>query len=345
MRTVPAAMRPLPLLLFLAAATQAGEPKAVPRMQVLPLPHEEASFQRDGEEIARFHFAPDQKRPFVYPVIGPSGRSLTRMGHPHDPVSHSHHNSVWFSHQFVGGTDFWSDNGGRVSHVKVLRYEDSDEAAFAETENAWLNKEGKPVLHDKRRVSVKPLAGREWLLLLDLQLEARTADVPLDDTAFGFLGVRMAKTIGVHDGGGTIRNSEGGVDEVACFRKPARWMDYSGPIAKDEGGRMKDEGGAAAAGAAIRNPQSAIRNLVIEGISLFDHPSNPNHPVPFHCRGDGWMGAALTFGHPLVVKKGEPMRLRYALWIHSGMPAPEKIEAQWKAFAATPWVEFPERKK
>lgn len=314
-------------------------------MQVIPLPHEEASFQRDGEEIARFHFAPDQKRPFVYPVIGPSGRSLTRMGHPHDPVTHSHHNSVWFSHQFVGGTDFWSDNGGRVSHVKVLRYEDSDEVAFAETENAWLNKEGKPVLHDKRRVSVKPLAGREWLLLLDLQLEARTADVPLDDTAFGFLGVRMAKTIGVLDGGGTIRNSEGGVDEVACFRKPARWMDYSGPIAKDEGGRMKDKGGAGKAGGPTSTFNLQPSTLVIEGISLFDHPSNPNHPVPFHCRGDGWMGASLTFGHPLTVKKGEPMRLRYALWIHDGMPAPEKIEEQWKAFAATPWVEFPEKKK
>jgi hypothetical protein len=239
------------------------------------------------------------------------------MGHPHDPVTHSHHNSVWFSHQFVGGVNFWGDDGGRIAHVKVLRFEDTDDLAFCETENAWLDKAGKPVLHDKRRVSVEPLAGREWLLLLDLQLEARTADVPLGDSAFGMLGVRMAKTIGVLDGGGTIRNSEGGVDEVACFRKPARWMDYSGPITRN----------------------------ATEGITLLDHPSNPTSPVPFHCRGDGWMGAALTFGHPLTVKKDEPLRLRYALYIHNGMAAPAKIEAQWKAFAATPWMEFPEKKK
>ena len=306
----------LPVLLAAGAAFGA-EPRPVPRMQAVPQPREEVSFQRDGEEIARFRFAQDQRRPFIFPIIGPSGRSLTRMGHPHDPVTHCHHNSVWFSHQSVGGVSFWDDKGGRIEHVKVLRFEDADDLAFCETENAWLDREGKPVLHDRRRVSVKPLAGKEWLLLLDLQLEARTGDVPIGESAFGMLGVRMAKTIGVLDGGGTIRNSEGGVDEAGCFRKPARWMDYSGPITA----------------------------TATEGITLFDHPQNPNHPVPFHCRGDGWMGASLTFSGALTVKMGEPMRLRYALYIHSGMPEPAKIEEQWKAFAATPWAEFPEKKK
>lgn len=337
--------RLLPFFLLCAVAAVGGEPKPVPRMQAVPQPREEVSFQRDGEEIARFHFAQDQRRPFIFPIIGPSGRSLTRMGHPHDPVSHSHHNSVWFSHQIVGAADFWSDNGGRIAHVKVLRFEDTDDVAFAETENAWLDKDGKAVLHDKRRVSVKPLAGKEWLLLLDLQLEARTADVSLGESPFGMLGVRMAKTIGVHDGGGTIRNSEGGVDEEGCFRKPARWMDYSGPIANAERGTGNVEKDS-------RNPEAGTRNdapgrggALIEGIALFDHPQNANHPVPFHCRNDGWMGASLTFPGALTVKNGEPMRLRYALYIHGGMPTPAKIEEQWKAFAATPWVEFAGKRK
>jgi hypothetical protein len=310
-------MRPFLLALALCIPLTAAEPKPVPRMQAIPLPREEVSFQRDGEEIARFRFAPDQRRPFIFPIIGPSGRSLTRMGHPRDPVTHSHHNSVWFSHQFVGGVNFWGDDGGRIAHLRLTRLEDSDEVALAETENAWLDMENKPVLHDRRRVSAKALPGKEWLLLLDLQLEARTADVTLGESAFGMLGVRMAKTIGVHDGGGTIRNSEGGVDEEGCFRRPARWMDYSGPITP----------------------------TAVEGIALFDHPRNPNHPVPFHCRNDGWMGASLTFPGALTVRKGEPMRLRYALFIHSGMPGPAKIEEQWKAFAATGWEEFKAREK
>lgn len=60
------------------------KPKPVPRMQVIPMPYHQASFQRDGVEITRYHFGPGLHRPFLFPIIGPSGRSLTRMGHPWD---------------------------------------------------------------------------------------------------------------------------------------------------------------------------------------------------------------------------------------------------------------------
>ncbi len=53
-------------------------------MQAVPQPHHEVSFQREGTEIARYFFGAENERPFVFPIIGPSGRSLTRMGHPRD---------------------------------------------------------------------------------------------------------------------------------------------------------------------------------------------------------------------------------------------------------------------
>jgi hypothetical protein len=286
-------------------------------VQAIPLPHDEVSFQRDGVEFARYHFGHDGKRPFVFPVIGPSGRSLTRMGHPRDPQSHSHHNSVWLSHQFVNGINFWEDRGGaQIAHQRMIRMDDGDDSAFVEAENAWLDKDAKPVMHELRRTKVKTLQGGAWLLLIDSQFEARAAPVELGQTAFGMIGVRMAKTIGVNDGGGTIRNSEGGVDETGCFRKPARWVDYSGPI----------------------TPQAS------EGITLMDHPMNLNHPVPFHVRNDGWMGAALTFPGAVTIQPGQPLRLRYGLWIHAGVPSPDDIERQWKAFAASSWEDFPAKK-
>src|SRR5436305_647127 len=95
----------------LVAAEAVPRSKAVPVMQAIPLPHKEVSFQRDGVEIARYVFGHDLNRPFVFPVIGPSGRSLTRMGHPHDPETHSHHNSVWISHRDINGFNFWEDRG------------------------------------------------------------------------------------------------------------------------------------------------------------------------------------------------------------------------------------------
>ena len=46
--------------------------KPVPRMQATPLPDDQVAFERDGKEIARFHYGPQHERPFVYPVIGPA---------------------------------------------------------------------------------------------------------------------------------------------------------------------------------------------------------------------------------------------------------------------------------
>lgn len=301
-----------------AVLAPAGEPKPVPRMQAVPLPHAELSFQRDGEEIARYYFGADLKRPFVYPLIGPSGRSLTRMGHPHDPESHSHHNSVWISHQSVDGVNFWEDRPGpRIAHKRILQFTDSDTEAAVEAENAWLNAEGGTVIREFRRTALQPLEGKEWLLLLDLEFRAVDKPVTFGQTAFGLVGVRMAKTIGVHDGGGTIRNSEGGVDEAGCFRLPARWVDYAGPI--------------------VAGKQ--------EGITLMDHPSNVHFPTPFHVRNDGWMGAAFSFPAAVEVQPGTPLRLRYCLYIHTGLPAAAKLQQRWEAFAKTEFREFAEKKK
>ena len=69
------------------------------------------------------------------------------------------------------------------------------------------------------------------------------------------------------------------------------------------------------------------------GITLLDHPVNPNHPTVFHVRDDGWMGASLTFDAPRTIDPGTPLKLRYGLWIHSGVQAAEQINAQFDEFA------------
>ena len=142
------------LLLFsppASAQITLPDAKPVPRMQVLPLPYAQASMQRDGKEITRYHFAGSLRRPLLYPIIGPSGRSLTRMGHPHDPVGHSHHNSVWNTHFKVGGVDFWGDRGkdkGQIVHrlfvhagAPTLKQIEKQYQEFAKTKPAaWKKK-------------------------------------------------------------------------------------------------------------------------------------------------------------------------------------------------------------
>lgn len=291
--------------------------KPVPSAQAVPLPHQQVSLQRDGQELARLHFDPSDLRPYVFPLNGPAGRSLTRMGHPHDPVSHSHHNSVWLSHHDVNGVSFWDDRGkGRIVVQRVETLEDGNNEAAVVTVAQWRSETG-PLLNERRRTAIRLLPRDEWLLLIDVQLSAVTTNVTLGKTPFGLIGVRMAKTIGVNDGGGTIRNSEGAVDEKEVFWKPARWIDYSGPI----------------------TPQAR------EGVTLMDHPSNPNHPSAFHVRNDGWMGASLTFDGPRVIEPGKPLHLRYGLYVHAGVPDSPSIEQQWKFFAALPLPEIEPKAK
>jgi hypothetical protein len=287
-------------------AQEASTPKPVPRLQVIPMPYNQASFQRDGVEIARYHFGPELNRPFMFPVIGPSGQSLTRMGHPHDPHSHSHHNSVWISHNDVNGVDFWSDGGkGKIRHKRIIKFEDMGENSLAITENEWVTTEGKVLLSEIRQVTVCLMEDSEWLLIIDMELRAADKAITLGKTPFGLIGVRMAKTIGVNDGGGTIRNSQGGVNEKEIFWKRAKWVDYCGPITNER----------------------------IEGVTLFDHPDNPNFPTYFHVRNDGWMGASLTFDGSRTIEPGKPLRLRYGLYVHSDMKPKDAIEAKWAQFS------------
>jgi hypothetical protein len=281
--------------------------KPIPRLQVVPLPADQVSIQRDGVEITRYHFGANLRRPFLFPVMGPSGRSVTRMGHPRDPHSHSHHNSIWVAHNDVNGVDFWADPTanpqgklGRIVLRKIDEYEDGDEEARIRVTNDWVDPEGKRLLEERRQIRIRPLEAAEWWLDLELEFKAVREPVTLGKSPFGMVAVRMAKTIGVRDGGGLIRNSEAGENEAGVFWKAARWVDYSGPIAPGK----------------------------VEGVTLLNHPSNPTHPVPYHVRDDGWMGASVSFDAPRVISSAEPLRLRYGIWIHREVVPVPAIEAR-----------------
>jgi hypothetical protein len=115
----------------------------------------------------------------------------------------------------------------------------------------------------------------------------------LNKTNFGFLAVRMAASISSHFGGGTITNHAGKTGEPALFGKTANYIDYSGPV------RVKNH------------------NESIEGITYFDHPSNPSYPSKWHIREDGWMGASVCRDGPITLSPSTPLKLRYLLHVHS----------------------------
>lgn len=301
---------------LLAASSLAPAPSQdrFPRVQVVPQPDHEFSFQLDGREVLRYLAGPSHPKPFFFPVIGPSGRPVTRIGHPRDPHGHGHHLSLWIGHQDVEGNNFWEihKSPARIVHERVERIDDGD-AGSLDLRARWIDGEKRPVLFDRRVWTFRPLLGTvgpngfgEFFLDLVLTLEPAGERAVLGKTNFGLVAVRVARTMGVRDGGGRIVNGEGKVDEKEVLWQRARWCDYSGPAAP---------GG------------------VVNGIALFDHPANPRHPASFHVRNDGWMGAQVTREEALEIRKGEPLVLRYRFWVHDGPCDRPKTDSLWKAWA------------
>jgi hypothetical protein len=285
-----------------------------PRCQLVPLPDHQVSFQVDGSERLRWHHGPSYPRPFFYPLLGPSGSALTRMGHPGAP-DHDHHRSIWFAHAKVLGIDFWSDRTlARIRQKQWLCYQDGDkEAAMAVLLGWYDGHDPKELLEQELVAAIRP--GPDGETFLEIQSSFRPAAESLEfgKTNFGFLAVRVAKSLSAHFGGGTITNSAGATGEPAIFGKPAKWMDYSGPVPKGD----------------------------TEGITYFDHPSNPGYPVSWHVREDGWMGAAVCLPKPVETTRKQPLQLRYLLHAHRGAVNAERAEVVAKEFAASRGYEVP----
>lgn len=290
-------------------------PYQFPRCQIVPLPDHQVSFVIDGRERLRWHFGADYPRPFFFPLNGPSGTSLTRMGHPGAP-NHDHHQSVWFAHHKVLGIDFWANNlPPTIRQKEWLAYVDGDDEAVMAVKLGWFDgHDPKELLEQELIVAIRPggAPGSEAAAetLVELQSTFRPTGDMLEfgKTNFGFLAVRVAKSLSAHFGGGIISDSEGRVGEPAIFGQRARWMDYSGPVPGDK----------------------------TEGITYVDHPTNPGSPTHWHVREDGWMGASACFAEPLITTKAQPLMLRYLLHAHAAKLDPARASQVADQFGHRP---------
>jgi len=284
-------------------------PYQVPRVQVVPQADDQVAFQVDGQDRLRWHASPRYPRPFFFPFIGPSGRSVIRLGHPAAP-DHGHHRAFWWGHQSVGGVNFWEERGGtqQVRQEDWIHYQDGADEAGIVVRIGWFDQHKVRLLAQELIAVYRPLDQGEGWLELQTTFTSPVDDLPLARTNFGFLGLRVAASLSAHYGGGKLSNSEGQTGEAAIFGKPAAWVDYAGPIVGERW----------------------------EGVTWFDHPANPRYPTAWHVRDDGWMSAAFCLREAYSLKKNEPLRLRYGFHVHAGPGDPKAAEVRRQAFAAAP---------
>jgi len=304
-----------------------------PRCRIVPLPQDRVSLQVDGTQRLAWHFGSRYERPFFFPFVGPSGSFLTRMGHPGAP-NHDHHRSVWFAHYKVLGIDFWSNRtAARIRQKQWLAYQDGDDEAIMAVRLGWYDgHDPQELLEQDLIAAIRPGPGGETLLELQSTFRPRAESLEFGKTNFGFLAVRVAKSISAHFGRGRLTDSHGRTGEPAIFGKSAAWMDYSGPVPGNDVTTF--DRGPLASSPKKDNARSDAAALQIEGITYHDHPTNPGSPTHWHVRSDGWMGASVCFGQPVITTRARPLLLRYLLHAHSGPVDSVRTERIHRDFAA-----------
>lgn len=308
------------------------------------------AFKAGNDVVAKYATAEAVAKPYLYPVLAPNGVGVTRAwpvekGLPGETTAdHVHQKSVWFCHGDVipegielkvkttekggQGVDFWSeakDKDGNPRHGKIVCVKVDEPKQVAKnhasvaTYNEWRTPDGVKIMDEVRVIHfIDTPEGR--LFEFDITLKATVCPITFGDTKEGSFGIR------VHDAlrpslkaGATVTTAEGKTvvppvkDNMAVWGQPAAWIDYSGTVD----------------GKAV-------------GVAVFDHPANP--PANWHTRAYG-LHAANPFaragsGFPsqkgktdlLKIAKGSELKLKYAVYAHTGDAKTGKVAEAFEAF-------------
>lgn len=325
------------LLCWICESLPAGQTKeyevvsgapSVSGVELADVGGDKVEFRIGGKLFTSYYYAGDIIRPFLFPVIGPGGKGVTRnfpqiKDVPGESYDHHHHRSIWVAFGDVNGSDNWSEDEGcgRVLHREFLEKSSGPVFGRIRTLNDWVDSKGKKVMEEERTVTIYNLPDTGRLIDLGVVFRATEGDVKFGDTKEGGIAsVRVATSMD-GDKGGLITNSYGGITERETWGKFAHWCDYSGPV----DGRTV-------------------------GVAIFDTPGNFRYPTGWHVRDYGLFSAnpfalsAYAGDDPNidgshVVKAGELFPFRYRLYIHDGNAKTAKVAEQYHGYINAPRAE------
>ncbi len=277
-------------------------------------------------------------KPYFYPVIGPTGKEMTRA-YPMKDVEgeardHPHQRSFYFGHQFVNDFDTWHEKltlverakgdedklaemmktlGGTI-HKKVISTEVTDKHAALIVSSDYVDSSGGRMAEDMRVFTFHLGEKGERIVDVDIVFTAVAESVRFADAKDAGLSLRVAQSMTVDaKEGGRIATSTGHEDKDA-WGKRADWCDFNGPV----GGEKL-------------------------GIAVLNHPASLRYPTPWHARTYGLL-TANPFGlksvaseendGEVILKKGESFTLKHRVIFHAGDEKDADIAGAWKAYAA-----------
>jgi len=282
---------------------------------------DQIDIQVDGKPFTTLHTGADAQKPYLAPLRSASGKIVTRR-FPMEKVEgeskdHLHHRGLWFSYDDVNGIKFWENDPsytkGTIGKI-VTRKAELKDGAGAKTLKMiadWNDASGKAVLVESRTMT---FYSDPTLRTIDFDITLTASEkVVFGDTKEGAFAIRLADALAEKKGTGKMVNAEGLEGMKDVWGKRSNWVDYSGAI---DGEKL--------------------------GVAIFDHPSNPGHPVRWHSRDYGlfalnsWgqhaFDASVEESH-VTLTPGASLRFRWRVVIHPGDAASAHIADLYTAFA------------
>lgn len=237
-----------------------------------------------------YHFQPDEKYPFFFPVNGPvSGASTTSMRNGEFP----HHSSLFFGCDRVNGGNYWQEGleRGQIVSVGARIVEAKGERVVIEDECIWKRPDAQAPIIDRRKITISSPSPNLYQLDFDIEMEM-LMDVTILKTNHSLFSARIDPDLTVKQGGVMI-NSEGKEGEKGTFGVASSWIDCYGK-----------------------------RKTGTEGITIMQHPSNKWYPSPWFTRDYGFISPTPMYWpenrETTDLRKGEKINLRYRVLVHAG---------------------------
>jgi hypothetical protein len=258
-----------------------------------------------GKPVFRYRFAEVVAKPYVDQLFSPGGVQVLRDS-PHD---HKHHHALMFA-VAVDGVNFWEEHGeafGRQRQRSLGKPFSSTRDGvrrdgFVE-ELDWIAPAAdKSLLIERREIDSLAMPDQGATLLewrCQLQPPEGKAEAKLEGRHYFGLGLRFVESM---DRDARVFYAEGKQSEPGPDKSTLTYARWCALTAKAEGKPVT--------------------------VAVFDHPSNPR-PARWFAKDGGFSYLSATLNlwkEPLVVRAGEPLKLRYAVAVWDGEVEPATIE-------------------
>ena len=261
-------------------------------------------FRVNGNLFTSYIMSDFEKYPFFFPVNGPSNASVTSMRNANYP----HHSSLFFGCDRVNGGNYWQEaiKDGQIISLRADILETGGSKAVIENECIWRRPGADAPIKDKRKITVSVPAEGKFQLDFDVTMEM-LMDVTIEKTNHSLFSGRMDADLAVINGG-TMINAEGETSEKGTFGKRSAWIDFYG-----------------------------ARQGKTEGMAIIQHPSNNWFPAPWFTRDYGFFSPTPMYwpadDKATVLKKGELIKLRYRVIVHTGNHTEAGIAEEFEKYS------------